>query len=172
MSIRSPAVGIGTPGATGPQGPVGATGAPGATGAQGPQGNTGPQGPAGATGATGAAGATGPQGPAGAAGVVPMYGSAGLLTNPKVWVGSATTNSSGLWSVSFAAAGFTTLLSVQAQAWSSDNTVTNATGCSVTGASATGCSGVAFKTQTSVLGLLPIVPVASGTTVNVLAVGV
>jgi hypothetical protein len=144
MSTRSPSVGIGTPGP------------------QGPTGNTGPQ---------GAPGATGSQGPAGANGIVPMYGAAGLMASPKVWTGSATTNGSGLWAVSFASAGFTTLLSVQAQAWSSDNTITNATGCSVTGATVSGCNGIAFKTQTSVLGLLPIVPVAAGTTINVFAVG-
>lgn len=116
-------------------------------------------------------GPQGDPGTPGAPGIVPMYGSGGLMSSPKVWTGSATTNGSGQWSVSFAAAGFTTLLSVQAQAWSSDNTITNATGCSVTGASVSGCNGVAFKTQVSVLGLLPIVPVAAGTTINVFAVG-
>lgn len=167
MSVRSP--GVGTQGPIGLTGPAGATGA---TGAQGPTGATGSQGPIGLTGATGPTGATGATGPAGANGIVPMYSTAGLIASPKVWTGSATTNTSGQWTVSFASAGFATLLSVQAQAWSSDGTITNATGCSVTGATVSGCSGIAFKTQTSILGLLPIVPVASGTTVNVLAVGV
>lgn len=117
-------------------------------------------------------GKDGTNGTNGTNGIVPIYNSAGLVAAPKMWVGSATTNSSGQWSVSFASAGFATLLSVQAQAWSSDGTITNATGCSVTGATTAGCSGIAFKTQTSVLGLLPIVPVAAGNTINVLAIGV
>lgn len=116
-------------------------------------------------------GTPGTNGTNGTNGIVPMYNSGGLVASPKAWVGTATTDASGLWSVSFAAAGFTTLLSVQAQAWSASNSIANATGCSVTGATASGCNGVAFKTQVSVLGLLPIVPVAAGTTINVLAVG-
>lgn len=148
MSVRSPGVGT--------QGPIGLTGA------------TGPTGPTGATGATGSNGTNGTNG---TNGITPMYSAAGLIASPKVWTGSATTNASGQWTVSFASAGLTTLLSVQAQAWSSDNTIANATGCSVTGASVSGCGGIAFKTQTSILGLLPIVPVAAGTTINVFAVG-
>lgn len=100
-----------------------------------------------------------------------MYSAGGLIGSPKAWVGTATTNGSGLWSVSFATAGFSTITSVQAQAVSADNTITNATGCSLTGVSTSGCNGVAFKTQVSVLGLLPIVPVAAGTTIYVFATG-
>ena len=152
MSVRSPGVGT-----QGPQGLPGIQGPPGTPGVQGIPGIQGIPGTPGANGTNG---------------IVPMYSTAGLIASPKVWTGSATTNTSGQWTVSFASAGFATLLSVQAQAWSSDGTITNATGCSVTGATVSGCSGIAFKTQTSILGLLPIVPVASGTTVNVLAVGV
>lgn len=131
----------------------------------------GPQGDPGTPGAPGTNGTNGTNGANGTNGIVPMYNTGGLIGSPKAWVGSATTDGSGLWSVSFASAGFTTLLSVQAQAWSASNSIANATGCSVTGATTAGCNGVAFKTQASVLGLLPIVPVASGTTINVLAVG-
>jgi hypothetical protein len=148
MSVRSP--GAGTPGLQGLQGVPGTPGTPGIQGVPGTPGTNGTN---------------------GTNGIVPMYNAAGLITSPKVWTGSATTNASGQWSVSFASASFATLLSVQAQAWSSDGTITNATGCSVTGATVSGCSGIAFKTQTSILGLLPIIPVAAGTTINVFAVG-
>lgn len=120
---------------------------------------------------TGAQGDPGTPGTNGAPGIVPMYGSGGLMASPKAFVGQATTNSSGLWSISFATAGFTATPNVQVQAISPDNTVTNASGCSVTGVTASGCNGIAFKTQVSVLGLLPIVPVAAGTVIHVMAVG-
>lgn len=124
------------------------------------------------TGAQGDPGTPGTNGANGAPGIVPMYGSGGLMSSPKAFVGQATTNSSGLWSISFATAGFTAPPNVQSQAISSDNTIANATGCTVTGITATGCNGVAFKTQVSVLGLLPIVPVAAGTVINIMAVGI
>ena len=58
-------------------------------------GAVGPTGPAGATGATGAAGQN-----------APVYNSSGLISGAKIWLGTATCDSSGVWSANCSSAGF------------------------------------------------------------------
>lgn len=117
-------------GPTGPQGPqgekgekgdTGATGATGATGPQGPQGVAGSQGEQGPKGDKGDKGDTGPQGPAGPqgirgiagpAGAINAYTAAGQISGLKVWIGTATANNDGVWTVDYSSAGFTSVLGV------------------------------------------------------------
>jgi collagen type VII alpha len=92
----------GSTGATGTQGATGTTGAVGPIGPQGALGLIGAQGPAGSTGPTGIVGATGPAGPQGATGAI------GLQFQG---VYSATTNYALGDGVSYAGAGYVSLIS-------------------------------------------------------------
>ncbi len=162
MSVRSPGIG----GPQGPQGPAGPAGLTGATGATGPQGATGVTGPQGATGATGSAGANGTNG------VAPMYNSAGLITNPKVWVGTTTTDSSGQWSVSYASAGFAQVLSVQPTPISTANTAAASIVASMLTPTLTAVSGGTFiANPVSLLGILPLQTAGAGIVIQVLVIG-
>jgi hypothetical protein len=163
MSVRSPGIG-------GPQGPQGAQGL---TGTAGPQGATGPQGLTGAVGATGAQGPSGATGAAGANGIVPMYNSAGLIAGPKVWVGTATTNSSGQWSINYSSAGFAQILSVQPTPISTANTAAASVVASMLAPTTTSVSGGTFiANPVSLLGILPLQTAGAGIVIQVLVIGV
>ena len=138
--MHGPAGPAGPQGIQGPQGDAGPTGPTGDAGAAGIDGTTGPQGVQGEPGATGSTGATGPAGadglqgiqgvqgetgPAGAQGVVTVYNSGGLVAGLKGWVGSTTSNGSGLWSVDTTSAGFSSVLFVHAAAVVNDPDVTD-----------------------------------------------
>jgi hypothetical protein len=126
----------------------------------------------GSTGATGPTGSTGPQGPTGATGSIPVYNSAGLITGAKIWIGTATTNSSGAWSVNYSSAGFTSAPSVQAQAISTSTSTANAVSTTQTAPTSTSVSGAAFVPNAiSLLGLLPLQTVGAGTVIQVMAIG-
>lgn len=55
-----------------------------------------------------------------------MFNSAGSITTPKIWVGTATTNASGIFSVSITSASFATVISAQCTAILSGSNSTNA----------------------------------------------
>jgi hypothetical protein len=180
--IRSPGNGVpgpagdtGPAGPTGPQGvqgPQGIQGATGAQGAQGLQGMTGAQGPTGAAGPQGPTGSQGLQGATGAAGIVPVYNPAGLVSSPKMWVGTTTTNSSGQWSINYASAGFTNVLSVQPTAIASSTSAANNISTGMTAPTATSVSGACFiPNAISLLGLLPLQSAGAGITIQVLVIG-
>lgn len=118
----------------------------------GPTGPTGATGSAGAAGANGTNGTNGATGAAGAAGIV-CYNSSGVITGCKQWVGTATVNSSGVWTVSVASAGFSSV------AWSQFSSTAPANGGSVniaTGSCTTStCSGTATGAL-NVLGILTL----------------
>lgn len=144
------------------------TGQTGTTGASGSAGSTGATGTAGANGTNGSNGATGSTGATGPAGIV-CYNSSGVITGCKQWVGTATVNSSGAWTVSIASAGFS------AVTWSQFGSTAPANGGSVNIASgsctATTCSGTATGAL-NVLGILTLsLSNISGSVISVQAVG-
>lgn len=149
-------------GLTGSTGSVGPTGSAGATGAVGPTGGVGATGATGAAGATGSAGATGPAG-------IACYNSSGVITGCKQWVGTATVNSSGNWSVSVSSAGFSSVL------WTQFSSLAPANGGSVnvsTGSCTTStCSGTVTGSL-NVLGILTLsLNNINGSTIAVQVVG-
>jgi hypothetical protein len=90
----------------------------------------------------------------------------------KMWIGTATTNSSGQWSMSFTSAGFTSAPFVRAQAISPNLTTTGATDTTITAPTASGVSGAAFiPNAISLLGVLPLQPAGAGITIQVTAIG-
>src|SRR5690606_2122446 len=79
----------------------------------GPQGIQGLQGPQGATGETGAQGPQGIQGipgPIDPNKTISVYTSEGLVDNPKIWLGSTTSDGEGNFGADISSAGFTTIL--------------------------------------------------------------
>lgn len=127
-----------------------------------------PVGANGTTGATGSAGPTGTTGAAGAAGIA-CYNSSGVIMGCKQWVGTATVNSSGNWSVSVSSAGFSSVL------WTQFSSLAPANGGSVnvsTGSCTTStCSGTVTGSL-NVLGILTLsLNNINGSTIAVQAVG-
>lgn len=146
MSVRSP--GYGKPGTAGAQGPQGPQGVPGSAGANGTNGTNG------------------------ANGIVPVYNSTGLIASPKMWVGTATTNSSGQWTANWSSAGFASVLSVQPNAISSALTGAGAVSTTMTAPTLTGCSGACFiPNAISLLGLLPLQSAGAGLTIQLIVMG-
>lgn len=135
-------------------------------------GQTGPQGPVGPTGATGPIGATGNTGPQGPSGIVPVYNSSGIVSGVKMWVGTATTNSSGQWSINYSSAGFTNPPLINPQAISTSNTAANTVSTSMTSPTTTTVSGACYiPNAISLLGVLPLQSVGAGVTVQVVCIG-
>lgn len=165
MSVRSLTIGLpGLTGATGAQGPIGNTGATGAAGSTGTPGSTGATGPTGSVGSTG---------PTGATGSVPTFNAAGATTGVKIWAGTATTGTNGVWSVNFASAGFTTPPIVSPQPISTSNSSANALVCSMTAPTTTGAAGGTYiANPVTLLGLLPLQTAGAGLTIQVVAIGV
>jgi hypothetical protein len=163
VTTNSKTINPGVMGPTGPQGPSGGTGP---TGPQGPTGSTGP------TGNTGATGPSGTNGTNGTNGIVPVYNSSGLITGPKMWVGSATTASNGSWSVNYSSAGFSNVFSVNPQPISTANTTSAAVGSSITSPSTTSVSGQCYLANPiSLLGVLPLQTAGAGIVVQVVVIG-
>lgn len=118
-------------------------------------------------------GTPGTNGTNGTNGIVPMYNSSGLMPTPKMWVGTATTNGSGQWSVNFAIAGFTQPPLVQPQAVATALTAAAAVGTTITAPTTTGCSGACFLPNAiSLLGILPLQAAGAGIVVQVVAIGI
>lgn len=99
---------VGPRGEKGEAGDAGPQGVRGETGLQGIQGLKGDKGDTGSQGAQGIQGNTGAAGPMGPAGTVALYDQSGLVSGTaKIWVGAANPNSSGIWTINYANAGFT-----------------------------------------------------------------
>lgn len=143
----------GDAGEEGPEGPRGIQGVPGKDGATGPQGLRGEQGLKGDTGSIG------PQGPKGDIGLQGLRGNSattytdsGQVTT-KRFVGRATSDSSGTYSIDVSSAGFTQILSVQvtAVASMSSQNYTQTPDARCLTANNTTISGVVVRGRASVL---------------------
>lgn len=125
------------------------------------------------SGSRGKAGTNGTNGTNGANGIVPTYNSAGLVTGVKMWIGTATTNASGQWSVNYSTAGFTQPPLVNPQPISASNAAAAVVGASITAPSTTAVSGACFLPNAiSLLGVLPLQQAGAGIVVQVTAIGV
>lgn len=172
----------GAQGAPGERGPIGPSGADGAEGPEGPQGIQGPQGVMGPMGIPGPqgiqgdAGATGPTGATGPAGTVALYNQSGLISGvPKIWVGYANPNSSGIWTVNFASAGFTTIpfvmvCSANLGTAPADRNFASVNTLSTTTTTATG--GVSNAVTTGLLVATVLTNASTSTPVMIMAIGV
>lgn len=122
----------------------------------------------GSIGVTGTNGTNGSNGAAGSAGIV-CYNSSGVITGCKQWVGTATVNSSGVWTVSNTSAGFTNVL------WSQFGSTAPANGGSVNIASGSCTTTTCSGTATGALNVLGILTLSlnniSGSTISVQAIG-
>jgi len=133
---------------------------------------SGGRGPRGLQGIQGEPGADGTNGTNGTDGVVPVYNSSGLMPGVKMWIGSATTNASGQWSVNYSSAGFTSPPHVRPLPISSANTASAALSASITAPTTTTASGACFLPNAiALLGILPLQAAGAGITVQVIAVG-
>lgn len=105
-------------------------------------------------------------------GPLPVFNSAGPVSGVKIWTGTATTDSSGNWSVDYSSAGFTNVPNVQPNAISAGTGTAQAASTTMTAPSKTGASGKCFiPNAISLLGVLPLQAAGAGITVQVMAIG-
>lgn len=169
----------GPTGATGTMGSIGATGATGATGDSGPPGSDGAFGATGATGATGSTGATGALGSTGATGLGltgatgpgSIFTSAGLVSAPKIWIGSTGTNGSGVFTVNTSSAGFSSVTSAQATAFMASSSAATAPFTSLQTFTTTSVSGICLESAAVLIGGEALTNSGSGVTVYVCVFG-
>lgn len=116
----------------------------------------------------------GQKGDAGTNGAGSIYRqSSGLAATARVWVGTATTNASGVWSVDYSSAGFTAAPIVQAQPVASGTAAVNLSFANPQSISATACSGIAGAgAAVSLLGGLGVGLLGAGVTIHVVAIGI
>jgi len=100
-----------------------------------------------------------------------IYNAAGIVPNAKVWSGTVTTDANGVWSVNYAAAGFTAPPRVIANATGPGNAAANVRNVSTTTKTATGATGICVAPAVSVLGFITVSLVGAGVSVDVVAVG-
>lgn len=100
-----------------------------------------------------------------------IYNSAGLITSPKVWVGSDTTSGSGIFSVNISSAGFTNIYSVTATAFLAGSNNSNAPLASLRSISPTTVTGLCVESTTIVLGGEALTDVSAGILVYITVVG-
>lgn len=118
------------------------------------------------------AGPPGPQGPQGPAGTVNAYNSAGQIAGLKMWLGTATANSSGDWTVDYSSAGFTEVISVYPSAVSKGDTLADRLIASNAAAAPTLTSASGHLMSASAAGLLVAVTLTqSAGTVRVIVMG-
>lgn len=115
-------------------------------------------------------GTNGTNGTNGAPGAL-VYNAGGLVANAKIWSGTVTTNASGVWTVNYAAAGFTGTPRVQATCTGPGATASDVRNASTTAKSATAASGICVAPALSVLGLITVSLVGAGVSVDVVAIG-
>lgn len=102
----------------------------------------------------------------------PVYDSAGLVANAKIWSGTATTGSNGQFTANYSAAGFTEAPRVQATCIGPGATAGDARNASWTSApTSTSATGIVTSPSTAVLGLIPLQLVGAGVVVHITAVG-
>lgn len=108
----------------------------------------------------------------GSQGIVPIYTSGGLQDGYKMWIGSATTDALGAWSVDYSVAGFTVPPIVKPQAVSSANTPAAAVEVSITAPDSQTVSGACYVANViSLLGDSPLKKVGAGIVVQLIVVG-
>ena len=102
---------------------------------------------------------------------IPLYGPGGVVPRGKCFAGTATTTSTGAWTLSYAAAGFTSAPTVQAQAVSTGATAATEYEAYPTAPTATGVSGAAASGNTVVVGGSTVTQAGAGVVINVIACG-
>ena len=113
-------------------------------------------------------GETGPRGPAGAL----VYDATGLVSNAKIWSGTATTGANGQFTANYSNAGFTETPRVQATCIGTGATAGDARNASWIGTpSSTSATGIVTSPSTAILGLIPLQLVGAGVVVHITAVG-
>ncbi len=80
-----------------------------------------------------------------------LYNSSGLVANPKTWVGSATSNGSGVFSVTITSAGFTNIYSVNCSAILGGSTNANAPIATLQTVSTSTITGLVVESSTVVV---------------------
>lgn len=158
----------GDTGPAGPAGPAGAPGAKGDTGATGPAGPTGPtgvQGPKGDTGAVGATGAQGPKGDTGAAGAIGATGPAGAPKRVETY--TATSNASGVGTVTFSPAFTSPPTIIERQTWVGGQMVSPA----ATTVTTTTCTLTVMRSKATLLLTAGPFEVAPSTPFTIVAIG-
>lgn len=93
------------------------------------------------------------------------------LDRPKVWIGTVTTNASGVWTVDYTAAGFTSAPQVFPNATAAGLTAASMVNVKTATKTNTGATGNAVVPAVSVLGLITVTLAGAGVSVDVVAVG-
>lgn len=102
---------------------------------------------------------------------VPFYGSSGVLTAVKCWIGQTTTTTGGVWSITFTGSGFTAAPTVNPQVISAGGVIATQYIAFMTAPTAAGVSGtIGVGTTLSLLGATLLAGPA-GVVVSVLACG-
>lgn len=108
----------------------------------------------------------------GPAGIIPIFSAAGLESGVKAWIGTATTDASGNWSVDMTSAGFTQAPRVKVDAIAADSTPGNAPLAYPVSKTATSASGrVMIPNVITILGSLALRAAGAGIEVEVIAYG-
>lgn len=95
------------------------------------------------------------------------YNSAGLIINPKTWLGTATTNGSGVFSASITSAGFTNIYSVHCSAVLAGSTNANAPIATLQSATTSTITGLCVESTTVILASEALTNVGSGIVVYI-----
>ncbi|GEP00613.1 hypothetical protein [Methylobacterium haplocladii] len=109
--------------------------------------------------------------PAGDTIPIPAYGASGVVAACKLWIGEASTTSTGAWSVDLSQAGFTAVPKILASALSADTTIANSAVAITTGRTLVAASGFVNLPNTIAIGGMPEKRAGAGLTVSVLAIG-
>lgn len=99
------------------------------------------------------------------------YNSTGRVQGVKIWYGTATTNASGVWSVDYSSAGFTSPPVITANCTSAGTTAASVVNTKTSTKTNTGATGVAVIPAVSVLGLITVALAGAGVQVDVMAIG-
>ncbi len=102
---------------------------------------------------------------------LPAFAAAGVLAGAKLWVGEATTNAAGAWSVDLSAAGFSGPPAVFPQAVAPSAAARDAANATVVTRTKGLAAGTVTVPATIVLGGLTLALAGAGLTVMVIAVG-
>lgn len=100
-----------------------------------------------------------------------IYNSSGLLNSPKIWVGTATTNGSGAWTVDISSAGFSSISSVSANSVDNAGTAITESVVTVKTVSTSSITGAVVKGLTAVLASPTLTYETSGIPVHVTVYG-
>jgi hypothetical protein len=106
--------------------------------------------------------------------VLAGYQNTGLIQGTvKIWSGQVNSDTSGLWSVDYTNAGFTTMLSCLPEPMGTANTAAGAVYATPVTVTNTSCSGTVTKPATiAILGVLTLSLMNAATPVQILAIGI